>query len=387
VSPESRFEEVTLEQVQRRLIHDRASIVLRTAPGPETDLLTVALARRLEGAADVMRMAAHRVDGDELFRQLLRRLGLSPSPDPESQLLLSLRVRAQRGSPLVLLIRGADGVPHETLRQLGRLAAGSERGLRLGLVIEADLDAGPGVRMGPILGLDVETVTVGAARSRELVGLQDSTVGGRRRPRKPLRTAGVAAAGLIALGLAGVAAGRWDIPARAGRGWDVSAPPAAPTPLIEQTAPTMPTGSGLAAGAAIDAAPSDAPRPPFPVATVARATIDLEPEMPESGPEPLAGNLGERPGSDPLPDVSAAGSAEASAASAPPPAPVARARLSINARPWARIELDGRVLGTTPLADLPVEPGSYVVRAVLPDGRRVERALRVGTRDVYIAFP
>jgi hypothetical protein len=123
------------------------------------------------------------------------------------------------------------------------------------------------------------------------------------------------------------------------------------------------------------------------VATVARATIDLEPEMPESGPEPLAGNLGERPGSDPLPDVSAAGSAEASAASAPPPAPVARARLSINARPWARIELDGRVLGTTPLADLPVEPGSYVVRAVLPDGRRVERALRVGTRDVYIAFP
>ena len=79
----------------------------------------------------------------------------------------------------------------------------------------------------------------------------------------------------------------------------------------------------------------------------------------------------------------------------PPPAPPAAAlapppagpRLSINAQPWAQIQLDGRSVGETPLGDLPVSPGSHRVSATLPDGRVLERKVEVRTGDVYVVFP
>jgi hypothetical protein len=62
-------------------------------------------------------------------------------------------------------------------------------------------------------------------------------------------------------------------------------------------------------------------------------------------------------------------------------------RLSVNADPWAEIELDGRPVGETPLGELPVSPGPHTLSARLPDGRVLERRIEVSAGDVYVVFP
>jgi hypothetical protein len=51
--------------------------------------------------------------------------------------------------------------------------------------------------------------------------------------------------------------------------------------------------------------------------------------------------------------------------------------VNLNAYPWAEIEVDGVALGPTPIADWPLAPGRHQLRASFPDGRVVERTLRV----------
>jgi serine/threonine-protein kinase len=55
---------------------------------------------------------------------------------------------------------------------------------------------------------------------------------------------------------------------------------------------------------------------------------------------------------------------------APAPQPPAKpGRLSIDAKPWATIYVDGRKLGVTPLANLSLAAGDHTVKAVADDGR------------------
>ena len=68
-------------------------------------------------------------------------------------------------------------------------------------------------------------------------------------------------------------------------------------------------------------------------------------------------------------------------------APPAGPRLSVNARPWATISLDGTPIGETPLGELRVAPGPHVVSARLPDGSVVERRVEARAGDVYVVFP
>ncbi|MCZ6463771.1 MAG: AAA family ATPase [Proteobacteria bacterium] len=70
------------------------------------------------------------------------------------------------------------------------------------------------------------------------------------------------------------------------------------------------------------------------------------------------------------------------AESAPPPVLV-----SVNASPWAAIEVDGRDVGLTPLADLPMEEGEHEFRAALPDGRVFVRTVRVTPLNRRVIFP
>lgn len=85
----------------------------------------------------------------------------------------------------------------------------------------------------------------------------------------------------------------------------------------------------------------------------------------------------------PAPDVATPGSRSSPAVEAPTrPIPV-----SLNAEPWAQIEVDGRDVGATPIAGLLLAPGPHRFQARFPDGRVVERTLRVdGHRDRF-SFP
>jgi hypothetical protein len=55
-----------------------------------------------------------------------------------------------------------------------------------------------------------------------------------------------------------------------------------------------------------------------------------------------------------------------------------RARLSVEARPPSpvRVFINGRRLGTTPIANASIRPGRYVIEAVRPDGARIKRVMR-----------
>jgi hypothetical protein len=65
-----------------------------------------------------------------------------------------------------------------------------------------------------------------------------------------------------------------------------------------------------------------------------------------------------------------------------PPEPV---RVQVQAHPWATIYIDGKLVGETPLGDLPVQPGLREFRAEMPDGRKLTKRVQVssGTRVLF----
>lgn len=64
---------------------------------------------------------------------------------------------------------------------------------------------------------------------------------------------------------------------------------------------------------------------------------------------------------------------------AEPPAPVllpaagGKGKLSINSHPWAKVSIDGRPVGNTPLANLELDAGEVEILLEGPDGRKVTR--------------
>ncbi|MGH0037265.1 MAG: AAA family ATPase [Myxococcota bacterium] len=109
-------------------------------------------------------------------------------------------------------------------------------------------------------------------------------------------------------------------------------PTPAPTPTQAGTPTAVPTGS----------------------ATPSAATVTLE-EGSEAEAEPLSGEI--------------------------PPVLV-----SVNAVPWARIEIDGVGVGVTPLADVPLDPGEHEFRAIFGDGREVVRSEKIDPLNRRILF-
>ncbi|MDH3686043.1 MAG: AAA family ATPase [Myxococcales bacterium] len=71
----------------------------------------------------------------------------------------------------------------------------------------------------------------------------------------------------------------------------------------------------------------------------------------------------------------------------PTPAPVEEIHVHINATPWARIHVDGRPLGVTPLGNVPLTRGEHHFRAELPDGRILDRRVDISETRRHIAFP
>jgi serine/threonine-protein kinase len=71
------------------------------------------------------------------------------------------------------------------------------------------------------------------------------------------------------------------------------------------------------------------------------------------------------------------------AAPAPAPEPIS---VSINATPWASIEIDGDEIGITPLAGVFLAPGDHDFRVTMPDGTILERTVRIAPDNRHIAF-
>jgi PEGA domain-containing protein len=68
-------------------------------------------------------------------------------------------------------------------------------------------------------------------------------------------------------------------------------------------------------------------------------------------------------------------------APAPPPVDV-----HVNARPWARVWIDGVDLGATPLRHA-LTPGRHQLAAVYPGGRRVAREIEIDAQRRFVALP
>ena len=75
------------------------------------------------------------------------------------------------------------------------------------------------------------------------------------------------------------------------------------------------------------------------------------------------------------------------AAEVPAPNKAVWVTVNINADPWADVWIDGRHLGDTPLADVPLAMGEHRFRAVFEDGKVVERTIDVDREHRFISFP
>jgi type II secretory pathway predicted ATPase ExeA len=143
-----------------------------------------------------------------------------------------------------------------------------------------------------------------------------------------------------------------------------SSAPAPATPPLPAAEPVP------AAPAPVDAAPPPAPVAPAPaVAPPPARTAAPRPSHPPRAVEPRAIEQPPRP--EPV-------------ATAPPEV---RIPVFVNAVPPARIEIDGRDVGPTPIAGLLVPAGTRRIAALFPDGRRIERSIEVEGAEVYVLFP
>ncbi len=58
--------------------------------------------------------------------------------------------------------------------------------------------------------------------------------------------------------------------------------------------------------------------------------------------------------------------------------------LSVNAVPWAQIEIDGEPFGETPLGEVALPVGEHDVRVRFPDGREVARRVHIGDEEIFL---
>jgi hypothetical protein len=363
--------EAALSDLERALHRDRAHVVLALSPGAEKALLLRALPERLPACVRVLHIPATAIREGDICAQVLIELGQQPGLDAEARLLGLVHDLASGGSALVLLIADAGSVPPAALRRLGRLAAAARPGLRLALVVavEAGSQGDAVAEVVAALGVGAEKVVIETPVERfepaafaraplERSGLSQDA-GDRRSQgafaaiRSPRRaTSGSRAArwrphAIVALGIAVAFLGvdRLAVP--------MALPQVEPGPVAELSEPI---------------------RPQAPAA------------IPPALPQPVAARPAGEPARDPDPKPEPVKHAAAERKVAAP-APVPSIPVSLNARPWARIEVDGRDVGVTPLADLPIAPGPHRFRAHLPDGRVVERTVHVDAYRDHISFP
>lgn len=426
--------ESALGDLERALGRDRSHAVLAAPSGAAKEALLQELPVRLGAALRVAAVSAAEAEGGALCARLLTRLGQAPAAPSEAEPWLRALARdlATRGRALVVLVDDAASLSPAALGRLGALAADSGGGLRLVLVVTGEgriadvaiaesvlaLGAGaqkialalpqaepppvmPPERPRPVLRATAGRESASPARGGRRVRAASHRSGSARQ-RGGGRSRGAAWALASGATLAAVALPLWLHATPVAPLLDVSTPPMALVPA-RRPAPARVAATASVREVRIDAAPepAPAPRPEETVAASGRSARDaaagagsavrVEPDgrvgaiaaAEPTGPAERtpAGEPLERGGSA---DAAASGREEPVAPAAPPPRPVA---VSLNATPWARIEVDGRPVGVTPLADVPLAPGRHRFRAHLPDGRVVEREVHVDAYRNHLRFP
>ena len=386
--------EVALSDLERALCRDGSHAVLAVPPDPSATLLLRALMKRLPGSPRVLYVAPTPGE-DGICARILGELRQEPGDDAEARLLGLVQDLATRGEALVLVIGDAGSMQAQALGCLGRLARASRSGLRLALIVatEPGSDGNAIAELVAALGVGAEKVVL---RTRPEQTQTEALV------RTPLEHSEVDR----------------DIPPRATaigpepagpdssaeRGGQASRSPgeairAAEPPGYASRARRWPLGATAALGIALALLGIQLRS----AATLPRAAVP-EPARGAEQSEPLQASVSattqpapSRPKAEPAgSDDVASGAAHMRSEAGKRPAARIRAAaaphvhtipVSLNARPWARIEVDGREVGITPLADLPMAPGLHRFRAHLADGRVIERTLRIDAYRNHISFP
>jgi hypothetical protein len=161
-----------------------------------------------------------------------------------------------------------------------------------------------------------------------------------------------------------------------------SEPPPEAADAMEPAAPAPEPSPPVESAPPAEGRPSSTESSAHPARSHARALVQPLPAAPPV-PDPSRPELPVDVSTRPFPDEHVPALLEPEPLAAPPAGP----RLSVNARPWAAIRLDGDPIGETPLGELRVAPGAHVVSATLPDGRVVERQVEARAGDLYVVFP
>ena len=73
-------------------------------------------------------------------------------------------------------------------------------------------------------------------------------------------------------------------------------------------------------------------------------------------------------------------------APSPAPEPAPSVDVQVNARPWARVRINGVDAGATPLRQR-LAPGTYQLEASFPDGRTIQREIDVDGERRFVSLP
>jgi hypothetical protein len=421
-----------------------AVVVLIGPPGIGKSVVLAEVARRLEGRCTCVTVGYAGLPLPELCKWVLRELeageshGDAGSPnsamhrlrswmrraptrerDPEGALVERALELERSGRPLVVLIDDADDMEPRTAAALARLAGRAQGALFIGIASCDDrLLASAGKRSVAVQLSEpmtheetaryVTTRLERAGASRELRVRLDRDCIARLHAYaqgNPRRVHGEIS--LIQIELESRrqrAAG--DPPSEPPRSAFVPAPPArsdlVPVPAAELARPSDTP--------ALPPEPVIEPTRPTPVRTAADDSIVSETSSRTSGPvrllgaAVLAGGIGWFMGSTldaqgprnadvPAAAESAGETLEASVGADAAPGESAAApevltvSVNINADPWAKIWIDGREVGDTPLADVPLAIGEHRFRVVFEKGRVVERTIDVDREQRFISFP
>lgn len=140
--------ERALEDLERAVVDQRASVLLCGTPGIGKTLVLRLLRRRLEPELQVIHLPYASLPPAALCGWALSAIDAPSSYDPIGALATQAHAAFVQGGGIVLLIDDADAMPEETARALGGLTEQSHGGLRF--VAASDRDAAE--RLGALLG-------------------------------------------------------------------------------------------------------------------------------------------------------------------------------------------------------------------------------------------